>query len=59
MRFIKNILMLILIILTHTDKSDVHSIGNDNADRLANLAIGLTDCPIRIRKKKKRIKRFI
>ena len=25
----------------HTGKQDVHSIGNDNADRLANLAIGV------------------
>ncbi len=35
-------------IKAHTDKSDIHSIGNDNADKLANLAIGLTDCPYQI-----------
>jgi ribonuclease HI len=32
-------------IKAHTNKDDVHSIGNDHADRLANLAIGLEDCP--------------
>ena len=26
----------------HTGKTDVHSIGNDHADRLANLSVGLT-----------------
>lgn len=29
----------------HTGKTDVHSIGNDHADRLANMAIGLHCCP--------------
>ena len=29
----------------HTGLSDVHSLGNDNADRLANMAIGLESCP--------------
>jgi ribonuclease HI len=29
----------------HTGKTDNHSIGNDHADRLANMAIGLTNCP--------------
>jgi ribonuclease HI len=29
----------------HTSNQDVHSIGNDGADRLANLAIGLDNCP--------------
>lgn len=29
----------------HTNKDDIHSIGNENADRLANLAIGHTCCP--------------
>lgn len=29
----------------HTSKTDIHSIGNDNADRLANMAIGLESCP--------------
>lgn len=31
----------------HTNEEDVHSIGNDHADRLANMAIGLTTCPSR------------
>jgi ribonuclease HI len=29
----------------HTDGTDIHSIGNSGADMLANLAIGLTECP--------------
>jgi ribonuclease HI len=32
-------------IMAHTEKTDVHSLGNDGADRLANQAIGLTHCP--------------
>ena len=32
-------------IKAHTNNTDVHSIGNDNADKLANLAIGLDGCP--------------
>lgn len=32
-------------IAAHTGKKDEHSIGNENADRLANNAIGLTSCP--------------
>ena len=32
-------------IRAHTKRSDIHSVGNDNADRLANEAIGLTSCP--------------
>ena len=32
-------------IKAHTGKDDVHSMGNENADRLANMAIGLTHCP--------------
>jgi ribonuclease HI len=32
-------------IAAHTGKTDIHSIGNDGADRLANEAIGLTQCP--------------
>jgi ribonuclease HI len=35
-------------IKAHTDKTDIHSIGNDNADKLANIAIGLTECPYQI-----------
>ena len=29
----------------HTQEQDIHSVGNDNADRLANEAIGITSCP--------------
>lgn len=29
----------------HTNKTDVHSYGNDQADKLANEAIGLENCP--------------
>lgn len=32
-------------IKAHTDNQDVHSIGNDGADSLANKAIGLDSCP--------------
>ena len=32
-------------IKAHTNNTDTHSIGNDNADKLANLAIGLESCP--------------
>jgi ribonuclease HI len=32
-------------IMAHTEKTDIHSLGNDGADRLANLAIGLESCP--------------
>ena len=32
-------------IRAHTNKTDTHSIGNDNADKLANIAIGLENCP--------------
>jgi len=32
-------------IKAHTNDTDIHSIGNDNADKLANLAIGLESCP--------------
>ena len=32
-------------IKAHTGKQDRHSIGNDGADRLANMAIGLHNCP--------------
>lgn len=42
----KNINNVIFVhIKAHTGKDDIHSMGNDNADRLANLAIGLTQCP--------------
>ena len=29
----------------HTNNTDIHSFGNDNADKLANIAIGLENCP--------------
>jgi ribonuclease HI len=32
-------------IKAHTNNTDIHSFGNDHADRLANLAIGLENCP--------------
>ena len=32
-------------IKAHTNKTDNHSIGNEHADRLANLAIGVEKCP--------------
>ena len=32
-------------IKAHTGKEDIHSIGNDHADRLANMAIGVSECP--------------
>ena len=31
--------------MAHTGKQDRHSIGNDGADRMANMAIGLNKCP--------------
>jgi ribonuclease HI len=32
-------------IMAHTGNNDIHSIGNDGADKLANQAIGLEHCP--------------
>ena len=32
-------------VMAHTGLNDEHSIGNAHADRLANLAIGVTSCP--------------
>jgi ribonuclease HI len=32
-------------IKAHTNNTDVHSFGNDNADKLANIAISLDNCP--------------
>ena len=32
-------------IKAHTNNNDIHSIGNFNADKLANIAIGLDKCP--------------
>jgi ribonuclease HI len=42
----KNLFNVKLIhISAHTNKDDIHSIGNENADKLANLAIGVDICP--------------
>lgn len=35
-------------IKAHTHNTDIHSFGNDNADKLANIAIGLESCPYNI-----------
>lgn len=47
-------------IAAHTGKQDVHSLGNEGADKMANLAIGQTECEyanvthkVRIKKRKK------
>lgn len=32
-------------VMAHTDGTDIHSVGNDGADKLANQAIGLEQCP--------------
>jgi len=32
-------------IKAHTNHTDIHSVGNDHADKLANIAIGLETCP--------------
>jgi len=32
-------------IKAHTNYTDIHSIGNEQADKLANMAIGLESCP--------------
>jgi ribonuclease HI len=39
-------------VLAHTGCDDEHSIGNDHADRLANLSIGVKSCPYAKIKKK-------
>jgi len=39
-------------IRAHTGLNDKHSIGNENADRLANLAIGIKSCPYQTTKNK-------
>lgn len=38
-------------IKAHTNNTDIHSFGNDNADKLANIAIGLESCPYNTFKK--------
>jgi ribonuclease HI len=37
-------------IKAHTNNTDIHSSGNDNADKLANNAIGLESCPYDLKK---------
>ena len=32
----------------HTNNRDIHSVGNDNADKLANIAIGFDKCPFQM-----------
>jgi len=32
-------------IKAHTNNKDIHSVGNNHADKLANMAIGLESCP--------------
>ncbi len=43
-------------IAAHTGKEDEHSLGNEGADKLANLAIGQTECQYANRAKKIYIK---
>jgi ribonuclease HI len=46
-------------IRAHTSKTDIHSIGNDHADKLANKAIGAESCPYHTRKKQYFIVPFV
>lgn len=41
-----------LHIMAHTTNTDIHSYGNENADRLANEAIGHMECPYNSKPKK-------
>jgi len=41
-----------LHVMAHTTNTDIHSYGNENADRLANEAIGHMDCPYNSKPKK-------
>jgi|UniRef100_A0A6C0JV22 ribonuclease HI len=48
----KNLFNVRLIhINSHTNKQDIHSIGNEMADKLANEAIGINSCPYNDKKK--------
>lgn len=40
----------LIYIKAHTNNTDIYSLGNDGADRLANQAIGLETCPYNTRK---------
>ena len=46
-------------IRSHTGLQDEHSIGNDHADRLANLAIGVESCPYSNSKQKQKQKIYL
>lgn len=46
-------------IAAHTGLQDEHSIGNDNADRLANLAIGVESCPYSEKKSSSKKKMYL
>ena len=39
----------VIHIMAHTGATDIHSLGNDGADRLANAAIGLASCPYAVK----------
>jgi len=41
-----------LHVMAHTTNTDIHSYGNENADRLANEAIGHMECPYNSKPKK-------
>jgi ribonuclease HI len=45
----------VMHVKAHTEKEDVHSKGNDSADRLANQALGLTSCPYADKKQSTRL----
>ena len=40
-----NVNIQFIHIRAHTNLTDIHSIGNEQADKLANMAIGLDTCP--------------
>lgn len=40
-----------MYIKAHTDNKDIHSFGNNEADKLANIAIDLKSCPYNIKNK--------
>lgn len=46
-------------IMAHTGREDVHSLGNEWADRLANKAIGITECPYNENNKKREQKIYL
>ncbi len=46
-------------IMAHTLNTDVHSIGNGHADKLANLALGFNKCPYNSSKPAKQTKIYL